>query len=202
MGTIRTTRAFATLTAAVWLAAAALWSLPASAAEFPYDLAVGETRKAAAKKWSRAPGATAQLLPADKPQAYRVGLVQSGLLVMLNRAGARHKLLTPEGKGVEFVVVAQKGKTTALGFVRNRLVAFLVRSKVGPDTRVDGNQNPFTRRRLEPLENHLKKVKKRCRLTPRDKGKNHFKFGGKCGRGKAYIEYRPEADEFVELYYL
>lgn len=195
------TPVFAILTA-VWLAAAALWSVPAAAAEFPYNLTVGESRKGAAKKWNRAAGATAQLLPSEKPQAYRVGLVQSGLLVMLNRAGARHKLLTPGGKGVEFVVVAQEGKTTTLGFVKNRLVALLVRTRVGPDTRVDGNQNPFSKRRLEPIENHLKIVKKRCRLTPRDKGKNHFVFGGKCGRTKAYVEYRPEADEFAELYHL
>ena len=121
---------------------------------------------------------------------------------MLNRAGAKHELLKEEGKGVTFVLLDRAGLKVTLAFSGGRLQAVLVVRTVTPDTSTGGKSNPFSRNRLAPIRNHLKLLGRSCRLSPEDKGPNHFKYAGRCGRHKGYVEYRPEDDEFRELFHL
>lgn len=140
-------------------------------------------------------------LDAVVPQQLADGLVRSGLLVMLNRSGAKHSLLERPGeRGVVFLRATAEGKVLLFAFAGGKLEAVLARVTVAPDREVSGGGNPFEPRRLDPIKAFLGGMKKQCGLKPRDKGENHFVFTGRCG-ASVYLEYRPEDDEFAVLYH-
>jgi len=147
-------------------------------------------------------------------------LIDSGMLAMLNRAGAKHTLFQkPGGRKVSFLQVTggnggDDGSTTAegngaaqsagwvatLAFAAGKLEAVLVVVRIAPDRLADGAQNPFMAARLAPILDYRKRLGRECSLSTEDRGKtNRFNFSGKCGRFKARLEYRPAEDAFFVL---
>ncbi len=137
-------------------------------------------------------------------------LVDSGMLAMLNRAGAKHTLFQkPGGRKVSFLRVdADGGKNgtppyqATLAFAAGKLEAVLVVAHVPPDATVAGSLNPFSAERLAPILDFRRKLGKECSLSAEGRGvTNRFDFSGKCGRFKARVEYHPEEDSFFILLY-
>lgn len=136
-------------------------------------------------------------LPVDQPQAVSVGLVESGLLEALNRAGLKHTLFEqPAERKVSFVVGSNASHAMAFAFVGNHLEAWLWKAHIAPDTDVGGDQNAFIPSRLAPVHRFINEVGRRCRIrATNDKEEGRIRLAGSCGGQRVYVEYFPESDE-------
>jgi len=148
-------------------------------------------------------GVSFKELHADVPQQYAEGLVRSNLLVMLNKAAARHTLLKdPATRNITFIDATKGSQHLTFAFAEDKLEAVLVRSSVSVDRLVGGRDNAFTKRRLDPVRNFLQQYKQQCSIRPNDTGvRNHFSYAGSCGREKVYVSYHPELNEYRVLFH-
>ena len=148
-------------------------------------------------------GISFQKLKANVPQQYAEGLVRSNLLVMLNKAGARHTLLKdPATRNITFIDATRSSQHFTFAFAEDKLEAVLVRSNISMDRLVGGRDNAFTKRRLDPVRNFLQQYKQQCSIRPNDTGvRNHFSYAGSCGRENVYVSYHPEVNEYRVLFH-
>ena len=191
------------LVAAVLLATAAPQSASALPKPLPQGLSLDDSLDSSRKECEKGDSSwTVRELSADKPQELAEGLLRTGLLAMLNRAGARHSLTEEPGdRNVKFIRIAGERTSAVLAFAKGRMEAAMVRHSVAVDGQVSGDRNPFDPERLAPVHDFIDSMRRSCSLKPVDKGKNHFVFSGRCGGAQAYLEYLPEEDSFLILYH-
>jgi len=145
---------------------------------------------------------------ADAAQEFSVALLQSDLLALLNRAGARHSLLErPAERSVRFATHENAERRLVVAAADGAVEAVLVKLRRPPDS----GATPHEARRLAPITGFMDQVHASCAVSALDPEKgpytvhrdprDRFVHVGSCGAVKIYLEYHPESDEFWVLYH-
>lgn len=141
--------------------------------------------------------ASIQVLALCDPQSVVRGLVESGLLRAINKAGVVP--WTKEGavgKDGAYLVASAAGGKLAVAFSGGKLQAWLWRAPVQVDASVGEKENAFTAARLAPLHGLFNEVGRRCKVRSKgEAGSGLLRVVGHCGAQRVFVEYVPEDDE-------
>lgn len=143
-------------------------------------------------------------LDAGTPQAYRRGLIDSGMLEALNVASAAPT--TRDGRfdfsPFQRIGLAKKGDRAYVAVLSKTGLRFMFVVRAVP---VDATKDPgggWSKARLHRLKNALAELAPyRLREAGRDRWGNTFHWRGKKGRARLAVRYQPGDDRLEVLMY-
>lgn len=178
------------------LTAMLLWGASASA-----DPLLGLKLGATQDEVQAALGAQAQAWPAQSPQALRRGLVDTGLLEELHRAGVQSKDHTPSLKPSSlgtFITARRDNIDYTVVLSASGRLSYLMAQVAVPLASSD----PFVKDRLQPRKQALASLKG-YELVPAttDAYGNRRAWRGSAGPGRVWVRHVPDQDLLRVLLY-
>ncbi|GEM_PF-5055539 len=144
-----------------------------------------------------------QVMNCSESHAYSQALLETGLLVRANRAGAATSIFQdgPAKRGVRFLVSKGEREVVA-AFVGGKLELLMWSLPMGADTAVGGDSNPFLHHRLAPIFRAFVAAKAACNASaPLPTKHATLASMGQCNGLQVSFEYAAAESKFTALYY-